>query len=197
MATDVCRREHQSTGEPPSVTSHPVVERPVFGHCPQSASDHASNTGGRLAGNVMPSSDVVHRLTRGSNVRRPDAGVSRPTEDPAIGLTFRSASNRAMASRTYSQRRQQLRCCGCLRRSWTALPESLCWLVCTSDTFFHSTTFASSRNTLSSESTLDRLHTLHHRDVLPMGGVTEYLIRTCASIGSTSSHSHMRCYADL
>ena len=27
--------------------------------------------------------------------------------------------------------------------------------------------------------------------VLPMGGVTEYLIRTCTSIGSTSSHSHM------
>ena len=47
-----------------------------------------------------------------------------------------STSQRRTSSRAYLPRRRQLRCCGCSRRSWTALPESLCWLACTSNFFF-------------------------------------------------------------
>ena len=56
----------------------------------------------------------------------------------------------------------------------------------------HATHCLQSRLSIDSDST----HCTR-RDVLPMGGVTEYLIRACTSIGSTSSHSHMQCYADL
>ena len=101
-----------------------------------------------------PTRPIVRRAT---NLCARTSSATRWLSDSSTSST----SQRRTSSRTYLPRRRQLRCCGCSRRSWTALPESLCWLACTSNFFVHITTYASSRNTLSSKSTLDRLHTLH------------------------------------
>ena len=133
------------------------------------------------------------------------AYVSTPTREPAFPHGSRSGVRDGLASPPSSavaEERQEQSALSVEQRGVAALPDghsadvSLGSNVRRPVAGVSRPAFASSRNTLSSESTLDRLHTLHHRDVLPMGGVTEYLIRTCASIGSTSSHSHMHCYAD-